>query len=135
MVKGSKKGQGLPMNVVILAIIVIVVLIIILIILVGGTSQFVQVVRNVFTGRIKVQALDLATEDCKLFCDSAKAATTPYLKQQSNYCTKTYFVELDQQLTKVNCGQNSRPVEINDEEKSKGVVAQSSLGIACDVSC
>ncbi len=123
------------MNVVILAIIVIVVLIIVLIILVGGTGQFIKAVQNIFTGRISAQSLELATKDCEQLCDSGKALSTT-IQGRSPYCTKTFVVELDKRLLKVNCGGNANPIsEITPEEKSKGITGSSSLGVACDIAC
>ncbi len=129
MMQRGKRGQGLPMNVVILAIIVIVVLIILLIILVGGTSKFAETVKGIFSGRVSAQSLELATKDCQQFCESAKV--NPSLASRSKYCTYTTVVELDNQLTKVGCQPNVR-TEPTEAEKSRGIVAGDGLGVACD---
>lgn len=124
----NKKAQGMPMNVVILAIIVIVVLIILLIILVGGTSQFTQALRNIFV-RPSAQSLELTVKDCEALCESAKALPTDALKAGSNYCSKTFLVELEGRRTKVGC--NAVPT-ITEEEKSRGVLGASSLSVVCE---
>ena len=124
------------MNVVILAIIVIVVLIIVLIILVGGTSQFIKVVKDIVSGRVSAQSAELSTRDCEQLCDSAKALANPALQSQSAYCTKTYVISVNNQLTKVNCGSTAKAVVVSSEEKSKGISeSPQSLGVNCDITC
>ncbi len=131
----NKKGQGLPLNTVILGIIVIVVLIIILIFFVGGTAQVTSKIKDIFTGRISAQSAELAVNDCKQLCESAKALPEN-LRPSSGYCTKTFIVDLNKQPTKVKCGSDSRATIENpsDEEKSRGVAAAgNNLGQNCDL--
>ena len=134
----NKKGQSLPMNVVILGIIVIVVLIIVLIFFVGGTAQVTSKIRDIFTGRVSGQAAELTVEDCKQLCESAKALPAA-LQKQSGFCTKAYTVNLDNTPTKVICGQDSlssRPnPTVTPEEESRGIKAGSDLGVSCAIEC
>jgi hypothetical protein len=110
------------MNVVILGIIVIVVLIVVLVFFVGGTAQVTSRIKDVFSGRISAQAVELAISDCQQLCPSAKSLP-PSLQGKSGYCTKTFLVSLDGKTTKAKCGSDSKvDIEVpTDEEKSRGV--------------
>lgn len=129
----NKKGQGLPMNVVILGIIVIVVLIIVLIFFVGGTAQVTSKIRDIFTGRVSGQAAELAVEDCRQLCESAKALPAS-LQAQSGYCTKTYVVNLNNVPTKASCGSDAKQgiEQPTEEEVTRGIARQgTNLGQDC----
>jgi len=65
----SKKGQGLPMNTIILAIIVIIVLVIIVVFFLGGTSSIAQKIKDIFLGATAGQDKELAVQFCNQYCD------------------------------------------------------------------
>lgn len=86
----SKKGQGLPIGVVVTLIIAVVVLVAIVLFFTGrfraGTQQFSE---------LSPQELETAVASCQFSCDTANSATRTDADcpaWQSRYCTRTVTV-------------------------------------------
>ena len=133
----DKKAQGMPMNVVILGIIVLVVLIVVLVFFVGGTTNITQKIRDIVTGRVGTQSVELSVEDCRQFCSSAEKLPNGDLQRDSAYCKKAFIVDLsgDGKLKKVGCGLNSKIDPLTGSERGRGIDEGGSLGVECTVTC
>ncbi|MFA4887706.1 MAG: hypothetical protein WC595_05820 [Candidatus Nanoarchaeia archaeon] len=136
----NKKGQGLPLNTVIIAIIVIVVLVVILIFFVGGVGQVTSKIRQILTGGISGQSLQVARNDCTSLCETAKSLPDS-LQRTSGYCTKAFIVDNGGKATRMACGADSRLKDLTEKEKqdliSSGVDVGSTqtLEISCNAVC
>lgn len=64
----NKKGQGLPMNTVIMTILVIVVLILVLTFLFGGFTGLSNKIRLIFYGSLAGTSKTLAIQNCNQYC-------------------------------------------------------------------
>src|SRR3990167_6519684 len=90
----NKKGQGMPMNVIIIAIIVLVVLVILIAFFAGGFGSVVGKVRDLFTGTTAGQSRDVVIQTCQNLCDTAKVL--PESSQKfSGYCKQSFVVDHD----------------------------------------
>ncbi|MBS3168790.1 hypothetical protein J4216_06695 [Candidatus Woesearchaeota archaeon] len=134
----SKRGQGLPMNVIIIAIIVLVVLIVLIAFFAGGFSSIVGKVRALFGGGVSAQAQDLAISTCQQSCETAKKLPTS-AQAQSSYCKLTFLIDHDADPDtipqKYNCGRDARQVTTSTDETERGIVPGGDLGISCSVRC
>lgn len=135
----NKKGQGLPLNVVIVGIIVIVVLIILLVFFVGGTSQVTQKIREVFGLQASGQQTELAIQACQQSCDSVRERTGA-VQKNSLYCKAALIVDLDANTgtppEKVACGPSSSKsqltIEPDSSEDRQGITTSGGdLGVPC----
>jgi len=120
----NKKGQGLPMNVVILGIIVIVVLIVVLVFFVGGTGQFTQKIKQILGLNVKGEELQLATQSCIRSCESV-AERTPI------------DANIDTPPIKTKCGDSStaNTETLSASEERQGIKLGRSLDVPCEISC
>ncbi len=89
----ATKAQGLPINLIILAIVAALVLVIVVAFTVGGTS-------NVFGKISKSSAVvggdfEAVRATCKSFCDRAQSLSSTDDWVKSQYCARTFSVDLD----------------------------------------
>jgi len=90
----NKKGQGLPLNTVILAILVIIVLVIVIAFFLTGAGTSFQKVKDVFGFGLRGTDLSTARLNCQNYCDQAK--DLPEDQQKSSAYCRTYFkIDLD----------------------------------------
>ena len=83
----NKKGQGLPMNTVVIAIIVIVVLILVVTFFFGGFSNLTERIKGVLYGGTAGMSETLALQSCERYCDNLKLRSDPQdAAVNSNYC-------------------------------------------------
>ena len=92
MMRG-KRGAELSMNVIIIAILVIIVLVVIAAFFMGGFSQMVSKINQLFTGRIRGTDIPIAVTSCESLCQEAQLLSTETLKSSSAYCTKVWHLE------------------------------------------
>lgn len=136
----NKKGQGLPMNVVILGIIVIVVLIVVLVFFVGGTGQFTQKIKQILGLNVKGEELQLATQSCIRSCESV-AERTPIEQKNSFYCNGILIVDNDANIDtppiKTKCGDSStaNTETLSASEERQGIKLGRPLDVPCEISC
>src|SRR3989338_575651 len=135
----NKKGQGMPMNVIIIAIIVLVVLVILIAFFAGGFGSIVGKVRDLFTGQVSGQAKDTVLQTCQNMCDVARGLPESAQKS-SGYCTNSFVVDndgnADTKPLKMKCGSESLQAgqpTVSEDEQSKGIEAGGDLGISCNV--
>ncbi len=133
----SKKAQGMPMNVIIIAIIVLVVLIIVIAFFAGGFSGIVSKIRGTFGG-VTGQAEDLAIQSCLSLCESA--GNLPAESQpQSSFCKQSFLIDddgnPDTTPVKMSCASDVVP-DLSDEDQRKRITRTGSLAVSCPgVSC
>src|SRR3989344_5672327 len=137
----NKKGQGMPMNVIIIAIIVLVVLVILIAFFAGGFGSIVSRVRDTFSGQVTGQAKDTVLQTCQNMCDLAKGLPES-AQRSSGYCTNSFTVDHDGDSStkpqKMKCGSESLQAgqpTVSDDEKEKGIEVGGDLGISCNVKC
>lgn len=91
---GSKKGQGLPLNTIIIAILVIVVLVVVIVFFLGGFAGLSQKVKIIFFGATAGVDKTLAVQNCQTWCDQAKILPVS-LRKTSAYCDQYQFVDMN----------------------------------------
>ena len=140
----AKKGQGLPLELIVLAAIAAIVLVLIIAFTIGGGSVFFQ---KIFKGGTSAIGDDLATarNSCNSLCSQAKLATTTSAWSSSSYCKDTFDIDLDKDGDLGGCdissGSPGNPLE--DEICTGGTynkVGQMEVDLTCydsdiDVSC
>ena len=134
----NKKGQSMPMNVIIVGIIVLVVLVIIVAFFAGGFTSLGNKIKDLFGGQIQGQALDITIQTCQSSCDTAQSLGSPASQAKSSYCKASYIVDTDSNPSsppeKVKCGSVSTAVtsiEPGSSEEKRGVKEGGDLGIEC----
>lgn len=90
--KVMKKGQGLPLNTVIIAILVVLVLIVLVIFFLTGTGGLTKTVRDIFYKTTVGTDKGIAIQTCQKFCNDAKQVSDV---ENSAYCTVTYNIDWD----------------------------------------
>lgn len=133
----SKKAQGMPMNVIIIAIIVLVVLIIVIAFFAGGFTGIASKIRGTFGG-VTGQAEDLAIQSCQSLCESA-GNLAQESQQQSAFCKRSFLIDDDGNPdtvpVKMSCSSDVVP-ELTDEDQRKRITGTGSLAVSCPgVSC
>jgi flagellar basal body-associated protein FliL len=89
----GKRGAELSMNVIIIAILVIIVLVVVAAFFMGGFSQMINKINQLFTGRLKGTDIPIAVTTCESLCQEAQLLSTESLKSSSSYCTKYFYLE------------------------------------------
>ena len=88
----NKRGQGLPLNTLVIIILVVIVLIVVAVFFLGGTSSLSQSIRNIFYGATSGTDVALAREICDQRC--AFAQDVPFNSAKSTaYCTSTFDID------------------------------------------
>tara|TARA_Y100000034_G_C6898881_1_gene415071 strand:+ start:1922 stop:2425 length:504 start_codon:yes stop_codon:yes gene_type:complete len=90
----SKKGQGLPMNTVIITILVILVLVVVAAFFLGGTSNLVTKIREIFYGSISGTDRTFASGTCQQRCDQLQILPKSQLGN-SAYCQDYFNIDSD----------------------------------------
>ncbi|MEK6923492.1 MAG: hypothetical protein AABW84_02265 [Nanoarchaeota archaeon] len=140
----NKRGQGLPLELIVLAAIAAIVLVLIIAFTIGGGSVFFQ---KIFQGGTSAVGDDLSTarSSCNSLCSQAKLVTTTPSWKSSSYCKKEFNIDLDDDGELGGCdissGSFANPLE--DEICTGGTynkVGQMEVGLTCydsdiDVSC
>ena len=90
----NKRGQGLPLNTLIIIILVVIVLIVVAVFFLGGTSNLSKSIRGIFYGTTAGTDLNLAVEQCRSHCGNAQALPDSSLaRRNSGYCKQTYSID------------------------------------------
>ena len=82
--KLDKRGQGLSMNMVVVAILAILILVVVAIVFTGGVSNAVQRMKQFLNIGTAGQDIEFAREQCRIECENAKVSDNP---SKSRYCT------------------------------------------------
>ena len=90
----QKRGQGLPLNTIILFIIVVVVLIVVVAFFLGGATGVTTTIKKIFYGVTAGTDLSLAIENCKQYCAQSQGLPTD-LRSTSAYCTRYEHIDKD----------------------------------------
>lgn len=123
----NKKGQGLPLNTLVIAIIVIVVLVIVIIFFVGGMSGVTSKIKNIFVSQTAGTDKVLAVQTCNQYCKNAELLATLPDKQKSPFCKYPFYIDND----------GDGEPDYKEEDKSKGYKEWTckELGVTCSFSC
>ena len=89
----NKKGQGLPINTVVIAILVIIVLVIVVVFFLGGFAGLATKIKSVFFPVIQGTDIQIAAETCKTRCEQATALPGDTLKSTSAYCKGAFNID------------------------------------------
>lgn len=90
----NKRGQGLPLNTLIIIILVVIVLIVVALFFLGGTSNLSRSIRGIFYGTTAGTDLNLAIEQCRNHCGNAQSLPDNSLTlRTSGYCRQTYSID------------------------------------------
>ncbi|QQG39134.1 MAG: hypothetical protein HYS32_01610 [Candidatus Woesearchaeota archaeon] len=104
----EKRGQSLPLNVIVIAIIVVVVLVVLVAYFLGGFGRLGGKVGSTFGTTTAGSDLTLATSACKTLCTQINLFDSP---KSSPFCQRTFDVdkngdgELGQGETEISCSQ------------------------------
>ena len=90
----QKRGQGLPLNTIILFIVVVVVLIVVVAFFLGGATGITTTIKKIFFGVTAGTDLQLAIENCKQYCAQTQSLPAP-LRDSSAYCTRYEHIDRD----------------------------------------
>ena len=83
----NKKGQGLPLNVLVVAILVIVVLILVVTFFFGGFTNISVRIKDLFFTGTAGTSETLAIQSCQRFCDNLLLRSNPQgSAESSNFC-------------------------------------------------
>ena len=88
----DKKGQGLSLNVIIIAVLAILVLVIVAAFFLGGFGVLGDKIKGVFSGTVAGTDKDLALSSCLNACERAKGLTGDVVRK-SGYCTNKYNID------------------------------------------
>lgn len=123
----NKKGQGMPLNVLIIAIIVIVVLILLLTFFFGGFVSLSDKIKQIFSGATGGQEEGFVVQSCERACITIQSRTDPGndAARQAMY-KGTYFCQGK------NVDLNGDGVLNKEEEtpKERGLTCEG-LGVTC----
>lgn len=88
----NKKGQGLSLNVIIIAVLAILVLVIVAAFFLGGFSNLGGKIKSVFSGTTIGSDLDLTISTCNNLCERAKGLDASSVGK-SAYCQTSFDVD------------------------------------------
>ena len=114
----DKRGQGLPLNTLILTILVVIVLIVVAVFFLGGTSKLSQSIRNIFFGTTAGTDLSLAREICETRCVSAQDSNDV---ARTAFCSTPFELDLD----------NDGVVEVINNEPKQFYCSGGDIGVTC----
>jgi len=87
----NKKGQGLSLNMVVVAVIVLVVLFVVIAFLTGGFESVSRKVKGLFD---RIDDRGLSVQICKGYCVTAKSYGTNFeLSRNSAYCKEMFSLD------------------------------------------
>lgn len=90
----NKRGQGLPMNTIIMAIIVIVVLIAIIVFFMGGFKNVVTAISGIWGAKTSGVDQSFALQECDNLCSQAQSMNEN-IRVKSLYCKKTFNIDMN----------------------------------------
>ena len=138
----NKRGQGLPLELIVLAAIAAIVLVLIIAFTIGGGSVFFK---KIFEGGTQAVGDDLATarNSCESLCSQAKLTTTTTAFKSSSYCAKILSLDLDGDGNLGGCPQTAGGFGFTEEECTGGddnIKGEMETGLTCfsstlDVKC
>ena len=88
----NKRGQGLPLNVLIIAILVVIVLVVLVTIFLSGTAGLTKTIRDIFGGTIAGTDKSIAVESCKNRCNQAELLSKEQ-QATSAFCKKPFNID------------------------------------------
>lgn len=88
----NKKGAELSINIIIIAILVILVLVVVAAFFTGSSTKLFSSIKEIFSGATAGSTLQLAEENCRLYCEQTKTLQNPL---KSAYCTKFFSIDTD----------------------------------------
>ena len=91
----TKRGQGLPLNVIVISIIVVVALVVIIAFFLGAFGQLGGRAGTTTGTALEGTELGLAVGSCKNLCNQARALPTNILRDASPYCKKQFSVDIN----------------------------------------
>lgn len=91
----NKKGQGLPLETIIVAILVIIVLVLVVTFFLGGFAGLTNRVKDIFFGTTAGSSTTLAVQNCRTYCEQAQLLPSVTLKENSPYCSTEIKVDTD----------------------------------------
>jgi len=86
-----KRGQGLSLNMVVVAVIVLVVLFVVIAFFSGGFTAIAEKVGNIFRGGIDDRAVSIQL--CKTYCLTAKRLDNPLQLNDAKFCVARFSVD------------------------------------------
>lgn len=121
----NKRGQGLPMNTVIMAILVIVVLVIVVVFFLGGFSGLSTKVKAIFFGTTAGTDITLAVQTCETRCEQAQLLPVS-LQKNSAFCNVPFNLDIN--------GDGEAEFYIKDKKKilSQYYCSGDKLGLSCE---
>ncbi len=143
--KTQKKGQGLPLNTVIIAILVLVVLVVIVAFFVGGTSTIITKISGIFGGATAGEDISLARNFCENYCEQAIEMDINK-PPSSAFCTKFFKLDSNDADDKADKFTTEEGEDLAGEykhfycdgqrHKIDNLAADSDLiGVSCNVQC
>lgn len=116
-----KKGQGLSLDMVVIAVIVLVVLFVIIAFFSGGFTAIAEKIGGLFRGGIDDRAVSIQL--CNTYCLSAKGYELRSLQQMdSKYCTARFSID------------TNKDGKLSEGEKEVTKCSDSDLDVDCMVS-
>tara|TARA_Y100000310_G_scaffold336790_1_gene422288 strand:- start:397 stop:765 length:369 start_codon:yes stop_codon:yes gene_type:complete len=89
----NKRGQGLSMNVVVVAILAVIILVILALIFTGGIGKVWGRIGTIFRWATpEEQSLEFAEKQCELACSNAQAMSKENVGR-STYCKQTFNID------------------------------------------
>ncbi len=83
----NKRGQGLSMNIVVIAILAVIILVIIAIIFTGGVGNVYRRMGEFFQIGTRGQTLEFIRQQCNIACSTARTMDDP---SKSSYCNQVF---------------------------------------------
>lgn len=108
----NKRGQGLPLNMIVIAIVVVVALVVLVAFFLGAFGKLGGKAGTTTGTALEGTELSLAVASCENLCNQAKALPDS-LKKASAYCTKDFGILKEDEVVKQKCKEIG--VECNDE--------------------
>jgi len=126
----NKRGEALPLNVIIIAIIVIVVLVVVLLIFIGGIAGLQD--------KFKSKADDsvLAARECENYCANIQDELNPQVVQRSAFCNKVYRLDVAPLDGKIDTDPTSKKqisyyCDINNKKPDISSSEIDGVGVSC----
>tara|TARA_Y100000310_G_C20159543_1_gene568513 strand:- start:69 stop:515 length:447 start_codon:yes stop_codon:yes gene_type:complete len=91
----KKRGQGLPLNTIIIAILVVLVLVAIVAFFVGGSSGIIKTIKGVFFQTTAGTDMPLAIQTCNQRCGLAEQLPSATTRMSSAFCESYFNIDSD----------------------------------------
>lgn len=138
----KKRGQGLPLNTLVIAILVIVVLVLVVIFFLGGFSGLAERTKSIFFGSITGTDVAVAVQQCNQRCSIAESLPVDSQKN-SAYCRTPFKLDTnadgeaekeDGEIKYYFCNGALR-IGTKDIQAVGTIETQTDLNIPCTVTC